>query len=424
MLTTARSALIGADTTAPSTTISCNGSACPSGAVPNVVHATFSATDVGSSVASTHYTTDGSDPTLASPTYAKPVPITSPTTVKYRSWDHTGNSEAVQSQFIQATPPADTTPPATTISCNGSPCSTTGYNGSVSVSLSADDGTGWGVDSTYYTTDGSQPTTSSPVYGGPFQLVTGTYTVQFFSTDVAGNAEQVQSQQIVVLAPKVVVSLTFDDGIDNQYSLGFKRALQPHGMRGTFFIITNFPDVNSDAMTWSQVTALNQGGNEIGAHTMNHVNLKTTTDHQTKVNEVYGSRQALLDHGFYPASFAYPEGAYDATAESIVQGCGFTSGRAAGGIDVAGDGAGPSYAEGLPAADRFATKTVYDPPTGTPLNVPPLGLSHMEAAINGAAQRRRRIDPARFPPGLLADLRSRATTTHAWPTGARSTSPR
>jgi len=386
VLTTARSALVGADTTAPSTTISCDGSACPSGAVPNVVHVTFSATDVGSSVASTHYTTDGSDPTLASPTYSKPVPITSPTTVKYRSWDHTGNAEAVQSQFIQATPPADTTPPATTISCNGSPCSTTGYNGSVSVALSADDGTGWGVDSTYYTTDGSQPTTSSPVYGGPFQLVPGTYTVQFFSTDLAGNAEQVRSQQIVVLPPKVVVSLTFDDGIDNQYSLGFKRALQPHGMRGTFFIITNFPNVNSDAMTWSQITALNQGGNEIGAHTMNHVNLKTTTDYQTKVNEVCGSRQALLDHGFYPATFAYPEGAYDATAESIVQGCGFTSGRAAGGIDVAGDGAGPLYAEGLPPTDRFATKTVYDPPTGTPLNVPPLGLSHMEAAINGAAQ--------------------------------------
>jgi peptidoglycan/xylan/chitin deacetylase (PgdA/CDA1 family) len=386
VLTTARSVLIGADTTAPSTTISCDGSACPSGAVPNVVHATFSATDVGSSVASTHYTTDGSDPTLASPTYSKSVAITSPTTVKYRSWDHTGNAEAVQSQFIQATPPADTTPPATTISCNGSPCSTTGYNGSVSVTLSADDGTGWGVDSTYYTTDGSQPTTSSPVYGGPFQLVPGTYTVQFFSTDLAGNAEQVHSQQIVVLPPKVVVSLTFDDSIDNQYSLGFKRAMQPHGMHGTFFVITNFPNVNSDSMTWSQITALNQGGNEIGAHTMNHVNLKTTTDYQTKVNEVCGSRQALLDHGFYPASFAYPEGAYDATAESIVQGCGFTSGRAAGGIDVAGDGAGPLYAEGLPPTDRFATKTVYDPPTGTPLNVPPLGLSHMEAAINGAAQ--------------------------------------
>jgi hypothetical protein len=232
--------------------------------VPNVVHATFSPPTSDRALRA-HYTTDGSDPTLASPTYAKPVPITSPTTVKYRSWDHTGNAEAVQSRFIQATPPADTTPPATTISCNGSPCSTTGYNGSVPVTLSADDGTGWGVDSTYYTTDGSQPTTSSPVYGGPFQLVLGTYTVQFFSTDVAGNAEQVQSQQIVVLPPKVVVSLTFDDGIDNQYSLGFKRGLQPHGMRGTFFIITNFPNVNSDAMTWSQITDMNQGGTRSGA---------------------------------------------------------------------------------------------------------------------------------------------------------------
>ena len=86
---------------------------------------------------------------------------------------------------------------------------------------------GWGVDKTYYTTDGSVPTTASTVYSGPITLSTaGTYTVQSFSIDLAGNAESPVTQQITILAPKVVVSVTFDDGLANQYSLGYLRALQ------------------------------------------------------------------------------------------------------------------------------------------------------------------------------------------------------
>ena len=47
-----------------------------------------------------------------------------------------------------------------------------------------------------------------------------------------------QSRQIVVLEPKVVVSLTFDDGLLTQYTLGDKMALKPHGLRGTFYDVT------------------------------------------------------------------------------------------------------------------------------------------------------------------------------------------
>ena len=104
-------------------------------------------------------------------------------------------------------------------------------------------------------------------------------------------------------------------------------------------------------------------------------------------SEACGSYNDLVTHGFYPTSFAYPTGAYDAQAESVVQSCGFTSARAAGGIDVAGEGQGPVYAESLPPKDPFALRTLYDQPDvhGGVSNVPPLTLAHLEAAVNGAA---------------------------------------
>ena len=158
-LSTVRDAAIGADTIAPVTTIACNGTACAPDVYTSTVYVTLPSTDVGSAVASTHYTTDGSDPTLVSPTYSTPIPVTSTTTIKFRSWDNAGNTDAIGSQVIQANLPPDTTAPATTIACGGAPCSGAGYNGSTVVTLTATDAGGWGVDRTFYTTDGTAPNT-------------------------------------------------------------------------------------------------------------------------------------------------------------------------------------------------------------------------------------------------------------------------
>jgi peptidoglycan/xylan/chitin deacetylase (PgdA/CDA1 family) len=378
---------ITADTIAPTTTISCNGSACsssPASPYTSTVTVALSVTDLGSGLASTHYTTDGTTPTLSSPTYKGPFPLTGTATIQYASWDNAGNAETAHSLTIVVEQGTDTTPPTTTISCNGAPCKSSGYTAPVTVTLAATDNPGgWGVASTYYTTDGSTPTTSSTVYAGPF-TVKQNATVKFFSTDLAGNAEQVDSQAISFTT---VVSLTFDDGINNQYTLAFQHVLQPSNVNGTFYI--NSTGINqgpaAGAMTWAQLIALNNAGNEIGGHTLDESNLTTDTT-QVATTEVCQDRQNLLSHGFYPTSFAYPFGAYNATAESIVQSCGYTSGRAAGGIDVSGPGAGPVYAEGLPPKDALATRTVYNAPTGNPPVAPMLTLANMETAITGAAQ--------------------------------------
>ncbi|HKC27014.1 MAG TPA: chitobiase/beta-hexosaminidase C-terminal domain-containing protein, partial [Jatrophihabitans sp.] len=386
-LSTVRDAAIGADTSAPVTTAACNGNPCTSDTYTNTVYVTLSSTDVGSAVASTRYTLDGTDPTLASPTYTKPIPITSTTTVRFRSFDNAGNAEAINTLPITASLPADTTAPTTAAACDGNPCTTAGYNGKTVVTLNAADPGGWGVDQTYYTLDGTAPSTTSTVYSGPFTLDTpGTYILQFFSTDLAGNSEQTETQTIVVLAPKVTVSLTFDDGLLTQYQLADKRALKPHHLNGTFYNISGLNNVDDQHMTWANLVDLNNDGNEVGGHTVDHVVLKGATDIAQATWEVCQDRQNLIDHGLYPTSFAYPTGAYDAQAESIVKSCGYTSGRAAGGLDVAGDGAGPVYSETMPPKDLYALRTGYDQPAGNPPNVPPLTLSHLQSMVTAAAQ--------------------------------------
>jgi hypothetical protein len=193
------------DAAAPTTTIACNTGACSSGWYVAAVSITLTATDSSASgVAATYYTTDGSTPTTSSTRYTGAFSITQTRTVRYFSTDTAGNAEAPRSQTVQV----DTTAPVTTISCNSATCSTGWYSGAVTVRLAATDSTGGsGVAATYYTTDGSTPTTSSTPYTGAFS-VTQTGTVRYFSTDTAGNAEAAKSQTVQIDTTKPTTTIT------------------------------------------------------------------------------------------------------------------------------------------------------------------------------------------------------------------------
>ena len=84
-------------------------------------------------------------------------------------------------------------------------------------------------------------------------------------------------------ATSTVVSLTFDDGSASQYST--LSMLSAHGMKGTYYINSALVGSSSYYMTWSQLHDLYNAGNEIGGHTLHHVNLKTlsTADATTEV---------------------------------------------------------------------------------------------------------------------------------------------
>ena len=203
--------VIAADTGAPVSSIACNGSPCSS-AYSSPVTVTLAATDGGGSgVAAIRYTLDGSEPTVSSPLYSGPFTVSQTTSITYRAWDNVGNVEEAKSQVVAVElPPADTTPPSTSIACNGSSCSTGWYRTSVTITLSATDDAS-GVAFIRYTLDGSDPTGSSPVYTASF-AVTQTTTIKYRAWDNAGNVESTKAQLVRVdtVAPTVQITSPVD----------------------------------------------------------------------------------------------------------------------------------------------------------------------------------------------------------------------
>jgi hypothetical protein len=182
------------DTTPPVTQIKCDGAACQSGFYNHTVSATLSATDTGGSgLKEIRYTTNGTDPTTSSPLYSGPITVSSTTTIKYRAWDNAGNAEATKSQTISV----DTAKPTSAIKCGGGTCSSGFYNANVSVTLSGSDTGGSGLKNIRYTTDGSTPTGSSPIYTSAIS-VTSTKTIKWRAEDNAGNLESTRSQTISI----------------------------------------------------------------------------------------------------------------------------------------------------------------------------------------------------------------------------------
>jgi peptidoglycan/xylan/chitin deacetylase (PgdA/CDA1 family) len=127
---------------------------------------------------------------------------------------------------------------------------------------------------------------------------------------------------------QTVVSLTFDDGWADNYQT--RSTLAAHGMKGTYYVNTGRTGT-SGWMSWNQLVTLDADGHEIAGHTLDHVDLVAATEAEAR-RQVCDDRQNLLSRGFVAPSFAYPFGEYNATAKSIVQECGYASGRGAFGL--------------------------------------------------------------------------------------------
>ncbi|WP_255298463.1 extracellular catalytic domain type 1 short-chain-length polyhydroxyalkanoate depolymerase [Brevibacillus dissolubilis] len=126
----------------------------------------------------------------------------------------------------------DTTAPVTTASPAGGT-----YTSAVSVSLTANENA-----TTYYTTNGTTPTTGSTSYTGPISISTNT-TLKYFSVDTAGNAEAVKTQTYTISAGSgtgtTFKSIGTEDGFAGQLLAdGSSSTVQKAGDKGMYNLDT------------------------------------------------------------------------------------------------------------------------------------------------------------------------------------------
>ena len=87
-------------------------------------------------------------------------------------------------------------------------------------------------------------------------------------------------------ARPTVVTLTFDDNSADQYVV--RSTLAEHSLHATFFVNSNHVESSPSYLTWSQLSDLAADGNEIGGHTLDHVDL-------TSVGATEAQRQVCDD---------------------------------------------------------------------------------------------------------------------------------
>jgi peptidoglycan/xylan/chitin deacetylase (PgdA/CDA1 family) len=157
-----------------------------------------------------------------------------------------------------------------------------------------------------------------------------------------------------VAGHRTVVSFTFDDGDADQMTAA--RILQAHRMRGTFYIITGAVGTPG-YVTLADLHRLAAAGDEIGGHTVSHLELAHVSAAEAR-RQVCLGRDILTRWGFRVTSFAYPGAAYDPAVEAIVRGCGFSSARIASGLRSRGC-PGCAIAEAVPPVDAYAIRTPW-----------------------------------------------------------------
>ena len=85
--------------------------------------------------------------------------------------------------------------------------------------------------------------------------------------------------------------------------------LNSYNVKGTFYLVSGFLNT-TNYLTTTQAKAIEQAGNEIGAHTVNHPDL--TTLNATQLNYQLAQSKQTLESLFGPIrNFASPYGAYN-----------------------------------------------------------------------------------------------------------------
>jgi peptidoglycan/xylan/chitin deacetylase (PgdA/CDA1 family) len=123
--------------------------------------------------------------------------------------------------------------------------------------------------------------------------------------------------------PDRPVVLTFDDGYADFYTEAFP-VLKQHHFKAVAYVVSGFVGNPGVSVTADQVREMDAYGIEIGAHTVNHVDL--TRAGGSLWYEVKGSKDALEAMVGHPVlDFCYPSGRVNAAVVAAVQAAGYQS---------------------------------------------------------------------------------------------------
>jgi peptidoglycan/xylan/chitin deacetylase (PgdA/CDA1 family) len=123
--------------------------------------------------------------------------------------------------------------------------------------------------------------------------------------------------------PAKPVIVTLDDGYQDLYTSAFP-ILAAHGFTAVAYIVTGFVG-NPGYVTRDEIVEMDQYGIEIGAHTVNHVNLAHSSQPWMAYQLIQSKAwlEQLVGHAV--PDMAYPSGKYDAEVVAAVERAGYYS---------------------------------------------------------------------------------------------------
>jgi len=172
----------------------------------------------------------------------------------------------------------------------------------------------------HYIRDGVDPKKDPIGYG--LSVTPQQFEAQLAALSAAGYTGLTMSQYSAGQATAKSVMLTFDDGYEDFYTTAWP-LLKKYHFTATAYIISG--KIGGNYMTWDQLRELHAAGIEIGAHTVNHIDLSKASE-AVQHSEIFNSKQTIeAQVGAPVVSFCYPSGKYTATTEALVKQAGYTS---------------------------------------------------------------------------------------------------
>jgi peptidoglycan/xylan/chitin deacetylase (PgdA/CDA1 family) len=151
---------------------------------------------------------------------------------------------------------------------------------------------------------------------------------------------------------RTVVTLTFDDGVYDQYKL--YDLLPPRHLTATLYVNSGllYETGYANKLALTDLDDLVAHGVEIGGHSVDHPDLTHLSESQLR-HEICDDRAQLRAWGYEAVSFAYPSSRSDAQTEAIAHSCGYPSARVVGGVSCPECPA----AESDPPLDPYSLRT-------------------------------------------------------------------